>query len=242
MTTNGAALDGAEGLIKLWQAQPVTGATSDMVYAVLHEAILSGVLLPGQRLAEESFAALFNVSRTPVREAFVRLETTGLAHRVPRRGLIVGKITPQEIVDVYVVRETMDGLAAYLAAQFATPGDVAHLASINAEFASAAERGDAKEMARLNLEFHTAIAASARNSLLVQFLENIHHLVRRFPGTTFQHPGRAAEAIEEHEQLIAAIRSRDADRARRIASESMAKAREIRIAMLARDAASLVPA
>jgi DNA-binding GntR family transcriptional regulator len=242
MTTNGAALDGAEGLIKLWQAQPVTGATSDMVYAVLHEAILSGVLLPGQRLAEESFAALFNVSRTPVREAFVRLETTGLAHRVPRRGLIVGKITPQEIVDVYVVRETMDGLAAYLAAQFATPGDVAHLASINAEFALAAERGDAKEMARLNLEFHTAIAASARNSLLVQFLENIHHLVRRFPGTTFQHPGRAAEAIEEHEQLIAAIRSGDADDARRIASESMAKAREIRIAMLARDAASLVPA
>jgi DNA-binding GntR family transcriptional regulator len=242
MTTNGAALDGAEGLIKLWQAQSVTGATSDMVYAVLHEAILSGVLLPGQRLAEESFAALFNVSRTPVREAFVRLEATGLAHRVPRRGLIVGKITPQEIVDVYVVRETMDGLAAYLAAQFATPGDVAHLASINAEFAAAAERGDANEMARLNLEFHTAIAASARNSLLVQFLENIHHLVRRFPGTTFQHPGRAVEAIEEHEQLIAAIRSRAADDARRIASESMAKAREIRIAMLARDAASLVPA
>lgn len=242
MTTNGAVLEGAESLSSLWRAQPVSGATSDMVYAVLHEAILSGMLSPGQRLAEVAFASLFNVSRTPVREALVRLEMTGLAHRVPRRGLVVGQITPQEIVEVYVVRETIDGLAAALAAQFATPGDIAHLASINGEFARAAERGDTSEMARLNLEFHTAIAAAARNSLLVQFLEHIHHLVRRFPGTTFQHRGRATVAIEEHEQLIAAIRAGDAERARRIASESMAKARQIRIAMLARDAESVVPA
>jgi DNA-binding GntR family transcriptional regulator len=231
-----------EKLTKLWQEQPITGATSDMVFAVLHEAILSGTLPPGQRLAEEAFASLFNVSRTPVREAFVRLETTGLAHRVPRRGLVVGRITPQEIVEVYVVRETIDGLAAFLAAQSATPGDVAHLVSINSEFARAAERGDTEEMARLNLEFHTAIAAAARNSLLVQFLEHIHHLVRRFPGTTFQHPGRAKTAVEEHERLIDAIRAGDAARARTIASESMATARGIRIAMLARDAETVAPA
>lgn len=241
MMANGPAPNGMERLTRLWQAQPITGATSDMVYAVLHEAILSGILSPGQRLAEEAFASLFNVSRTPVREAFVRLETTGMAHRVPRRGLVVGRITPQEIVDVYVVRETIDGLAAFLAAQSATAGDVAHLTSINSEFARAVERGDADEMARLNLEFHTAVAAAARNSLLVQFLEHIHHLVRRFPGTTFQHPGRAKTALEEHEQLIDAIRAGDAGRARRVASESMATARRIRIAMLARDADAVAP-
>ena len=132
-------------------------------------------------------------------------------------------------------------LAAFLAARSATPGDVAHLASINSEFARAAERGDTAEMARLNLEFHTAIAAAARNSLLVQFLEHIHHLVRRFPGTTFQHPGRPKSAIEEHEQIIDAIRAGDAERARAIASESMATARYIRIAMLARDAEAVSP-
>jgi DNA-binding GntR family transcriptional regulator len=239
MRNNGSVPAGAEGLIRLWKAQPVTGATSDMVYAVLHEGILSGILSPGQRLAEEGLAALFSVSRTPVREALVRLETTGLAHRVPRRGLVVGQITPQEIVEVYVVRETIDGLAAFLAAQFATPGDVAHLTSLNGEFARAVARGDTNEMARLNLVFHTAVAAAARNSLLVQFLEQIHQLVRRFPGTTFQHPERAEGAVEEHEQLIAAIRAGDAERARTIASESMATARRIRIAMLARDAEAL---
>lgn len=236
MRANGPAPEWAESLAQLWRSQAVTGATSDMVYAVLHEAILSGILSPGQRLREESFAALFSVSRTPVREALVRLEATGVAHRVPRRGLIVGQITPQEIVEVYVVRETIDGLASYLAAQYATPGDVAHLASINDEFTRAAERGDANEMARLNLEFHTAVALAARNSLLLQFIEHIHRLVRRFPGTTFQHPGRAMSAVEEHEQLIAAIRAGDAERARQIASASMATARRIRITMLARDA------
>ncbi|HEY8292457.1 MAG TPA: GntR family transcriptional regulator, partial [Thermomicrobiales bacterium] len=66
MLTNGTALEATESLKKLWQEQAVTGASSDMVYAVLHEAILSGILPPGQRLGEELLAAMFDVSRTPV--------------------------------------------------------------------------------------------------------------------------------------------------------------------------------
>lgn len=232
MLKNNTALEGAENLKALWQAQAITGATSDMVYAILHEAILSGILPPGQRLGEELLAALFDVSRTPVREALLRLETTGLAHRVPRRGLIVARITPQEIVEVYVVRETLDGLAAYLAAQFATPSDVAHLVTINEHFSRAAQAGNAVEMADLNLRFHEAIARIARNSLLSQFLTQIHHQVRRIPGTTFQHPGRAAHAVEEHASIVNAIQAGDAERARQLATESMATARRIRIAML----------
>jgi DNA-binding GntR family transcriptional regulator len=216
----------------LWQEQAITGATSDMVYATLHEAILSGVLPPGQRLGEELLAALFDVSRTPVREALLRLETTGLAHRVPRRGLIVARITPQEIVEVYVVRENLDGLAAHLAAQFATPSDVATLIAIHEEFAHAAREGNVAAMADLNLQFHEAIARIARNSLLSQFLTQIHHQVRRFPGTTFQHAGRAGSAVEEHASIIEAIKAHDAECARQLATESMATARRIRIAML----------
>jgi DNA-binding GntR family transcriptional regulator len=232
MLTNGTALEAAESLRNLWQAQAITGATSDMVYAILHEAILSGILPPGQRLGEELLAALFDVSRTPVREALLRLETTGLAHRVPRRGLIVARITPEEIVEVYVVRENLDGLAAHLAAQVATPSDVAILIAINEEFARAARAGDVVAMADLNLQFHEAVARVARNSLLSQFLTQIHHHVRRIPGTTFQHPGRAASAVEEHASIIEAIQARDAERARQLATESMATARRIRIAML----------
>ncbi len=234
MLTNGTALEASDSLKALWRAQAVTGASSDMIYAVLHEAILSGIVPPGQRLGEELLAALFDVSRTPVREALLRLETTGLAQRVPRRGLIVARITPQEIVEVYVVRETLDGLAAYLAAQSATASDVANLLAINDEFARAAQAGNAAAMADLNLQFHEAIARSARNSLLWQFLMQIHHQVRRIPGTTFQHPGRATRAAEEHVAIVEAIRAGDAERARRLASESMATARRIRIAMLER--------
>ncbi len=241
MLTNGTALEAAERLKTLWQAQAITGATSDMVYAILHEAILSGILPPGQRLGEELLAALFDVSRTPVREALLRLETTGLAHRVPRRGLIVARITPQEIVEVYVVRENLDGLAAHLAAQFATPSDIATLIAINEEFAGTAREGNVKAMADLNLQFHEAIARIARNSLLSQFLTQIHHQVRRIPGTTFQHPGRAASAVEEHARIIEAIQDRDAERARQLATESMATARRIRIAMLEQEVEDVAP-
>lgn len=234
MLANGTALEASDSLKRLWQAQALTGASSDMVYAVLHEAILSGILPPGQRLGEELLAALFDVSRTPVREALLRLETTGLAQRVPRRGLIVARITPEEIVEVYVVRETLDGLAAYLAAQFATASDVANLRAINEEFVRAVQVGNAMAMADLNLQFHEAVARIARNSLLSQFLMQIHHQVRRIPGTTFQHPGRAARAAEEHVAIVDAIQAGDAERARQLASESMATARRIRIAMLER--------
>lgn len=234
MLKNNTVLEGAENLKALWQAQVITGATSDMIYAVLQEAILSGILPPGQRLGEELLAALFDVSRTPVREALLHLETTGLAHRVPRRGLIVARITPQEIVEVYVVRETLDGLAAYLAAQFATPSDVANLVAINEQFARAEQVGNVVVMADLNLQFHEAIARIARNSLLSQFLTQISHQVRRIPGTTFQHPGRAARAVEEHASIVNAIQAGDAECARQLATESMATARRIRIAMLER--------
>ena len=132
---------------KLWQAQAMTGATSDMVYAILHEAILSGVLPPGQRLGEELLAALFDVSRTPVREALLRLETTGLAHRVPRRGLIVARITPQEIVEVYVVRENLDGLAAHLAAQSRRPATSRPSSRLTRSLRAPREAGDVVAMA-----------------------------------------------------------------------------------------------
>lgn len=232
MLANQVSQDVAESLTRLWEAQAHSGATSDMVYAALREAILSRALPPGHKLGEESLAALFKVSRTPIREALVRLEAEGFAHRVPRRGLIVGRLTPQEIIEVYVVRETIDGLAASLAAQFATPSDVAHLAAINEEFTRATRAGDLEQLFQLNLQFHEAIAQAARNSLLLRLMRQIHHLVRRFPGTTFQHPGRAASAAAEHAQIVEAIRNHDAERARLLASASMATARQLRIAML----------
>ncbi|HET7094736.1 MAG TPA: GntR family transcriptional regulator, partial [Thermomicrobiales bacterium] len=97
----------SDQLRSLWRLQGVTGATSDMVHQVLHEAIVRSILPAAQRLGEVQLATLFEVSRTPVREALLRLEAERLAERVPRRGLVVRGITPKEIVDLYVLREAI---------------------------------------------------------------------------------------------------------------------------------------
>jgi DNA-binding FadR family transcriptional regulator len=88
------------------------------------------------------------------------------------------------------------------------------------------------------MEFHEAICRASRNSLLVQFMRQIHDWVRRFPETTFSYPGRAATAVREHEELIEAIAKRDADAAEEFARSHMAHAQQVRILMLQRGSSS----
>ncbi len=228
-------IEDTDGLTQLWERQARNGAASDMVYQVLREALITGVLPPGQRLGEEHLARMFDVSRTPIREALFRLEAEGFAERIPRRGLVASRITPQEIIDVYVVRESMDGLAAELAALHATTADISTLIDLNEQFADAVDAHDFDRLVILNLRFHEAFAQASRNAFLFEMVKQIHHRVRRFPGTTFTKRGRGSLAVEEHRRLIDAIANHDAPTARRLATEHMAAARQIRIAMLERE-------
>jgi DNA-binding GntR family transcriptional regulator len=232
--SNEISPDSSQQLTEMWDNQAMTGATSDMVHSVLQEAIISQVLKPGQRLTEEPLAGLFSVSRTPVREAIVRLEAEHFAERIPRRGIVVSRVSRQEIIDVYVVREASDGLAAYLAALHATPTDISRLEWINQQFSAAASAAnhDLTELAALNLRFHEALAEASKNTLLMKFVKQVHNIVRRFGNTTFRDPERVRITAVEHARLVEAIKAGDAELARAVAVEHTAEARRIRIAMI----------
>jgi DNA-binding GntR family transcriptional regulator len=222
----------AADLIALWRKYENEPVAADAIYATLREAILAGILPAGERLAELQLAAHFNRSRTPVREAILRLESEHLAERSARRGFVVGGITREEILEVYAVREVIDGLAARLAAQGCLPADLDHLGWLNRRLRKAAEQRDYRLMVELNIEFHEAIARASRNGLLLQFMRQIHDWVRRFSDTTFSYRGRAAEGLKEHDALLDALGRRDPDAAERIARAHRARATEVRIAML----------
>jgi DNA-binding GntR family transcriptional regulator len=222
-------------LLKLWNRRSGTAPSSDAVYATLREAILSGILPPGTRLGEESLAARFEVSRTPVREAVLRLEAEHLAERVARRGLVVSTITPAEVLDLYVVRQAVDSHAAFLAAASASPPDVHRIRWINDRMKAAAEADDMAPMAKLNLEFHESICLAANSPMLLRFMRDVHDRVRRFPASTFAYPGRAEQAIREHEEIIEAIEAHDPKQAHNLAHDHMGRALEIRIRMFEGD-------
>jgi DNA-binding GntR family transcriptional regulator len=209
-------------------------AAADAVYDALREAIVGKRLLPGDRLAEEQLARQFGVSRTPVREALLRLETEQFAARVARRGLVVRPIPESEVLEVYAVRAALDGLAASLAAEQATPPDRARLRWLNQLIAESASESDFAKMADLNIQLHEALCESAHNGMLLQFMRQIHDWVRRFgeADTTFSRPGRASQAMAEHETIVDAIEAGDAERAGHLAREHMNRARVARITML----------
>lgn len=208
------------------------GSTAEAVRQSLTAAIINRELPPGLRLAEDRLANLFGVSRTPVREALAGLVNANLAVRDARGFLRVGSITSEDILEIYAVRQVLEGFAASHAAQVASPADWAKLKQINASCAQSATRSDFETLASNNLRFHSAIAAACGNRLLQHFVEEIHNWVRRIGSTTLSSPGRASVAIAEHAAIIDAIEHRDSSRAEGLAREHMVAAEKIRIAML----------
>lgn len=219
-------------LLEIWSRYEQDPVAANAIYLTLREAILSNVLPAGERLAEPQLAALFKRSRTPIREAILRLEWERLAERSVRRGFVVGGISLDEVLEIYAVREVIDGLAARLAAEGSLPSDLEHLRWLNRRLRKAGEQHDYKLMLELNIEFHESIARASRNGLLLQFMRQIHDWVRRFSDTTFSYRGRGAEAAKEHDALLDALARRDPDAAERIARDHMARARQVRMAMI----------
>ncbi len=202
------------------------------VYDHLRERILAGDLQPGTPLVASQLAAVVGASRTPVREALLRLTAEGLAMETPG-GVVVRQLTEEEIVEMYEVRVPLEGTAARLAAANRTPLGLAQIQAAQERFVAAArlEPVDYAAVAAVNVDFHRAICHAARNKLLLEFISRTYDNVGRFRSTTFSHGGRLCEALVEHDGIVAAIAERDPDRAERLAREHMQRALDVRLKM-----------
>lgn len=219
-------------LSELWARQSDSAGTAKRVYETLRQSILEQVLRPGERLAEEELAEALGVSRTPIREAITRLETEGIVERSSVRTVTVSRLSPKAIAEVYEVREWLDGVVAYLACRRITPPRLAELRWINERMRAAAEHRDVDAMERINLEFHDALALAADNAFLLSLMRQARDRVRPMTGSTFAHPGRGAEAVTEHGQIIDLIAAQDAEEAASVARGHMRAAGRVRTKML----------
>ncbi|QYJ16122.1 putative D-xylose utilization operon transcriptional repressor [Rubrobacter xylanophilus DSM 9941] len=206
-----------------------SGSASERAAAVLREAILDGTLPPATWLRETELARELGMSRTPVREALKRLAAEGLVEITARQAAVVAQMTMEDILEVYAVRENLEGLAARLAAKNRTRE---HLERLGEVLFLMERAEDPVELATLNLRFHRVIREAARNRYLDRFLAHIEYAVRRFGRTTFEVAGRPEEALQEHRRLVEAIAAGDAGEAERLAAEHMRRARELRLRML----------
>jgi DNA-binding GntR family transcriptional regulator len=226
----GARDTAATKLQELWESHVDGSATADAVYATLRDAIVAGHLQAGDRLSEQQLAAQLGVSRTPVREALYRLETEEFAVRIPRSGMVVRAVSRSELLEVYAVRVALDGIAARIAAQRASPADLAMLRSIQMQMAAAAEHGDIPTMLALNLEFHGTLYTAAHNGMLLRIGRQLKDWISRFRETPAAQHGRALEVVAEHERIVSAIEAGDPEAAELAAREHMERAGEVRSA------------
>src|SRR5690349_11404148 len=138
----------------------------DQVLMALRRAIINGRYAPGERLTEDRLAEDFGVSRNPVREALRVAETEGFVVVLPRRGAVVASPSSTAIADIFAIRERLEPLAAKLAAERATPQDIAGLRSLLEQAREATEREDLVRVAELNSDLHLEILKLSGNPWL----------------------------------------------------------------------------
>jgi len=195
---------------------------ADSVYELLADAVLRGELRPGGRLSVPVLAARLGVSRTPVREAIQRLVSEGLAVEQPHRGAVIASFERPELIEIYETREVLEGLAARLAAARITAPARDVLRGLLAEHRAAVARGDTAAHFELDLRFHRLVAGAARNANLAHALGLLQSKVRLAMLSTSVTAG-PAQALIDHETILAAIETGDGARAEDAARAHIAR-------------------
>ncbi|MGH3392079.1 MAG: GntR family transcriptional regulator [Actinomadura sp.] len=185
-----------------------------MVFETLQEAIINQALAPGERVSEARLAQQLNVSKTPVREALMRLQNIGLVESVDR-GLRVVKPAARNIRNAYEVRAGLERAAASYASERASADDTGRIMSIAEESLVVARGGDADRFRKSDREFHEAIAAAARNEILELAIRNSLILTRVLRERDVPDSGESVGCAEEHLRIAEALRSGDGETAAR---------------------------
>jgi len=209
-----------QGKLKLRPAQ--SGQTpQQMVYAKLREMILDSKLQPGEWLRQEQLASLFGVSRTPIREALRMLSQEHLVEFVPNYGVRVVPLSWEEFEELYAMRIGLEGLAARLAAEQATPADVAELREHLAAVAALADGKDLRTYLREEWRFRLRCYAITRRKQLIQRIKNLREHAERYLRLAYGAEGKVQESLGFHRRLLEAIAAHDGPTAEQINQEAL---------------------
>jgi DNA-binding GntR family transcriptional regulator len=206
-------------------SEPRTRSRADFVYESLRDAISDGRIAGGERVREEDVARNLGVSRTPVREALQRLHQRGILILGPGRGFVVAQLSHGQVLELYAMREILEGSAARFAALHASADEIATLYELQEQLRTA---DDDMLHVSLNRRFHQAIYEAAHNRYLMQTLESLNDSFALLRSSTFRLPHRTRDSDEERRRIIAAIEKRDPDLAEKEAREHIVQAQRTR--------------
>ena len=186
------------------------------VYKIIKEGIINRKFLPGTQLKESDLVRKLGVSRTPIREALNQLSKEGIIEIFPRRGAFVKNCTKEEVIEILILREVLEGVAARLATLQMTGGLIEKLEKLFKDF----QKGSI-DYAQADEQFHTEIIQASGSTRLVGLVNNLTDSLQMLDMRTvsFRYPERIKESLAEHLKIIDAFRARDAVMAENLTRE-----------------------
>jgi DNA-binding GntR family transcriptional regulator len=198
----------------------------EYAYRRLKDAIMNGVYMPNQRLIEADVTQALGVSRTTLRAALIRLHEEGLVEIEVNRGARVRAFSLDEAVEILLVREVLEGLAAVLAIEKATPADIAELRAVVVEMEDALATDDVMRYAALNHRFHKIILDAADHEIVTRMLGSMRYPLIRYQFGSILVPGRRDQSLAEHQAILAALEAKDPTAIERAARLHVSNVRE----------------
>jgi DNA-binding GntR family transcriptional regulator len=188
--------------------EPITAA--DKTFFQLRKDIVEGGILAGSKLSETELSTKYCVSRAIIREAINRLESCNLVERKANIGARVVALTPAGLIDLYQVRESLEGMAARLAAKNMTTEEIEDLNTLLNSHFQKVTTGESYYQEAGDVDFHYRIILGSKNKHLINMLiDGIYHLVRMYRVQLGMSGPRITTAFDEHRHIVQAISNRD---------------------------------
>jgi len=182
---------------------------SEDIAESIKTAIIKGKFKPGEKISEGELAESMGISRTPLREAFRKLENEGFILIIPRKGAVVADIDADEAINLYEIKSTLEGLAARLAVANMKQKDIEKLEKINDELKELIDKNDLESFYRVHTRFHEGFVRLCGNKRLIQMISNLNDHFNRFGIISLTLPGQFENAIWQHTEIIAGFKSGD---------------------------------
>jgi len=193
----------------------------EKTYEKIRDFLIGNEVPPGAKINEDALARALGVSKTPVREALAKLAHDGLVEIVPNRGAYKVKLSKEDIVEIMLIREALEGLCIRLAAKNVTAKVIQKLKSMVDEFDEKDLDENLSRYPEADLKFHKLIYDLSKSPRLIRLIQNYFYLTHMLRLQYFRNPERVRLSLKGHRELISALEKRDGELAEKVLKKIM---------------------
>jgi DNA-binding GntR family transcriptional regulator len=204
----------------------------EATFQTLKSLLVEGKIVPGSKLNERELAERLNVSRTPIREAIRRLAADGLVELIANRGAIAVQLSIDDVIHTFDVIAELEGYSGELAAKNISDSTLSELEALQYEMMASYARRDLSSYYKLNLQIHRLINQAADNPVLASLFSQVNSRIEALRFRSNQDGVKWEKAVEEHQEMLDALKARDSARMRKVMMTHVTNKRDVVVQLL----------